>query len=369
MTSFGPPSIGQIEGFLGPEELERAAADVLTEEVYGFVAGGADDERTLAANVSALQECVFLPRILARSANPRLATSVAGIDLEAPILIAPMGMQRLIHPDGELATAAAARRAGVGFVLATGSSVALEDVAAVAGSARWFQLYLMRDRGMSIDLVQRAIAAHYRAIVLTADVPVVGTRPRDHRTQFKAPDGLRNANFEPYASVDAAHHSYIGQIESDLGWEDVSWLAEVCAGVPVIVKGVLRADDARLAIQHGAAGVVVSNHGGRQFGRAPASIDALDAVVDEVQAQAAVLFDSGVRRATDVATAIGRGADAVLLGRLTMWSLAVGGEDGVYKMLTQFQDQLRRTMTLLGVSSLDQLGKVVGTRQTHRRTT
>ncbi len=367
MTSLDASSVGQVDGFFGPEELERAAAQVLSEEVYGFVAGGADDERTLAANLSALRECVLLPRILARSATPRLTISVAGVDLEAPLLVAPMGMQRLIHADGELATAAVARRAGVGFVLATGSSVALEDVASVAGPARWFQLYLMRDRAMSADLVQRAIAADYRAIVLTADVPVVGTRPRDHRSQFKAPDGLRNANFEPYGSVDAAHHSYIGLIESDLGWEDVEWLVDVCAGVPVIVKGLLRADDARHALDHGAAGVVVSNHGGRQLGRAPASIDALDAIVDEVQGRAAVLFDSGVRRAADAITAIGRGADAVLLGRLTMWSLAVGGEAGVYKMLTQFQDQLRRTMTLLGVSSLGELGEVVG-RKSNRRT-
>ena len=368
MSSAGATSIGQVDGFFGPAELERAAAEVLSEEVYGFVAGGADDEITLAANVTALQECVLLPRILARSANPRLDTSVAGIDIAAPLLVAPMGMQQLIHPDGELATAAAARRAGVGYVLATGSSVALEDVAAMAGPARWFQLYLMRDRAISADLVQRALASDYKAIVLTADVPVVGTRPRDHRSQFKAPDGLRNANFEPYGSVDAAHHSYVALVESDLGWADLEWLVDLCGDVPVIVKGVLRASDARRALDHGAAGVVVSNHGGRQLGRAPATIHALNAVVDEVQGAGAVLFDSGVRRPADAISAIGRGANAVLLGRVTMWSLAVGGQDGVYKMLTQFQDQLRRTMTLLGVSALGELGEVVG-HETIRRTT
>lgn len=359
MTTLGTPATSPTTTSVGPEELERAAAEVLSDEVFGFVAGGADDEVALAANLSALQQCVLRPRIMARSASPQIATTVAGLDLAAPVLVAPMGMQRLIHPDGESATAAAARRAGVGYVLATGSSVALEDVATVAGAARWFQLYLMRDRAISGDLVQRAIAAGYCGIVLTVDVPVVGTRPRDNRTQFKAPDGLRNANFETYDSIDAAHHTYIHEIESDLGWEDLQWLVELCAAVPVIVKGVLRADDARLAVEHGAAGVIVSNHGGRQLGRAPASIDALDAIVDELQGGAAILFDGGIRRAADVVTAVGRGADAVLLGRLTMWSLAVGGQDGVYAMLTRLSDELRRTMTLLGAASLDQLGEVV----------
>lgn len=359
MTTLGTPATSPTTASVGPEDFERAAAEVLSDEVFGFVAGGADDEVALAANLSALQRCVLRPRIMARSASPRIATTVAGLELAAPVLVAPMGMQRLIHPDGESATAAAARRAGVGYVLATGSSVALEDVATVAGPARWFQLYLMRDRALSADLVQRALAAGYRGIVLTADVPVVGTRPRDNRTRFGAPEGMRNANFEPYASVDAAHDTYIHDIESDLGWEDVEWLAELCGDVPVLVKGVLRADDARLAFEHGAAGVVVSNHGGRQLGRASASIDALDAIVDEVQGEGAVLFDGGVRRAADVVTALGRGADAVLLGRMTMWSLAVGGEDGVYAMLTRLGDELRRTMTLLGCSALDQLGEVV----------
>lgn len=359
MTHAPAPATREGSGSLDPAELERAAAGILSDEVFGFVAGGADDELSLAANMAALQRCQLWPRIMGRSATPRLDTTVAGLDLAAPLLIAPMGMQALIHPDGELATAAAARRAGVGYVLATGSSVALEEVADAAGPQRWFQLYLMRDRAMSADLVRRAIESGYRAIVLTADVPVVGTRPRDHRTRFTAPPGLRNANFEPYESIDPAHHAYISEIECDLGWEDLHWLVELCAGVPVIVKGVLRADDARLALEHGASGLIVSNHGGRQLGRVTASIDALTAIVDEVQGEATVLFDGGIRRAADVVTAIGRGADAVLLGRMTMWALAVGGQDGVYAMLTRFCDELRRTMTLLGASSLDQLSEVV----------
>lgn len=359
MTAAEETTTTPVPDYHDPEELERAAEALLSEEVYGFVAGGADDEHTLEANLTALQAIALHPRILARSGHPVVAASVAGLDLAAPLLIAPMGMQGLIHPDGERATAVAARRAGVGFVLATGSSVALEEVAAVAGPARWFQLYVMRDRGLSADLVRRAIAAGYRGIVLTVDVSVVGNRPRDHRSRFSAPAGLRNANFEQYTSVDSAHHAYVGKLESDLGWDDLEWLVDLCTSTPVIVKGILRADDARMAVEHGAAGVVVSNHGGRQLGRAAASINALDAIADAVEGRATILFDGGIRRAADVLIALGRGADAVLLGRLTMWALAVGGEAGVHAMLTQLIEELRRTMTLLGVSSLDRLNEVV----------
>lgn len=333
------------------EELEVAAARTLPAPVRDFVAGGADDEVALGANLAAFRRRALHPRVLAGAADPAPATEVLGCALAAPVLVAPMGMQRLVHPDGELATSAAAAAAGVGFVLATGSSVPLEEV---SGPVRWFQLYLLRDRGVTEDLVHRAVAAGYRAIVLTADAPVVGHRPG--ATASRA--GWRNANFDPYPGIDADGHGYVATIRADIGWPDVSWLASV-AGVPVLVKGVLRPADARRALDHGAAGVVVSNHGGRQLGRAVAPLDVLESVVDAVDGRAAVLLDGGVRRAADVLTAVAMGADAVLIGRLALWALAVGGRAGVSEALTGLLSGIRRTMTLLGAPTLADLPGLV----------
>lgn len=255
-----------------PEGLEHAAQAVLDPDVHAFVAGGAEDDGTVRANVAAFSTQRLRPRVLANAGDPDPRVEVLGLSLDAPLFIAPMGMQCLIHPDGERATAAAAKDAGVGHVLATGSSITMEDVAAAAGDARWFQLYLLRDRAVSRDLILRALAAGYRGIVLTVDVPVVGHRPRDRRTSQAPPPGVRNANFEAYDGIDAGYHSYVAAIEPDIGWTDLQWVVDVAGDAPVVVKGVLRADDARRAVDLGARGIVVSNHGGRQLARAiPAS--------------------------------------------------------------------------------------------------
>lgn len=338
-----------------PAELEAAAARVLPEEVYAFVACGADDERALDRNSRAFESRALLPRVLAHAADPDTSTTLLGSRLRAPVLVAPMGMQRMIHPDGESATAQAARAAGVGFTLATGSSLPLEAAADVAGDARWFQLYLMRDRAVSRDLVLRAVAAGYRAIVLTVDVPVVGHRPRDRRTSFQPQPSVHNTNFEPYASVDAGHHAYVADFEPDLGWDDLEWLVGVAGGTPVLVKGVLRADDARRATAAGAAGVVVSNHGGRQLGRPPATLDVLPDIVSAVPAGMPVLLDGGIRRAADIAIALASGAGAVLVGRPVLWALAAGGAAAVTGLLDDLVGELRRTMTLLGARSNGEL--------------
>jgi isopentenyl diphosphate isomerase/L-lactate dehydrogenase-like FMN-dependent dehydrogenase len=342
-----------------PEDLDRSAALRLPADVYDFVAGGADDELSLGRNRRAFEAHALVPRVFAGAGAPDCAAQVLGSRLAAPVLVAPMGMQRLVHPDGEAATAAAAAGAGLGFTVASGSSVALEEVARVAGDARWFQLYLLRDRGISRDLVERAVAAGYRAIVLTADVPVVGDRPRDRRSRFAPPPGVRNANFEPYAAVSAAHHAYVADLERHLAWPDLEWLVGVAGTTPVVVKGLLRADDARRALEHGARGIIVSNHGGRQLGRAPATLDVLPPVVDAVGGAAPVLLDGGVRTGVDVVTALGLGADAVLVGRLVMWALAVGGRETVTVVLRQLVDQVRRTMTLVGASKLPDLAGTV----------
>ena len=355
-----PPAINPAPSVWRPDDLDQAAALRLPSDIYDFIAGGADDELALRHNRTAFEAYAFAPRVLARSGTPDSVVEILGQRLAAPVLVAPMGMQRLIHSDGEAATAAAARATGLGFTLASGASVAIEDVAALAGDARWFQLYLLRDRGITRNLVERAIAAGYTAIVLTADVPVVGDRARDRRSRFAPPPGVRNVNFEPYASVSAAHHAYIADIERDLGWEDVDWLVGVSGRVPVVVKGILRPDDARRALDHGARGIVVSNHGGRQLGRAPATLDVLPAIVAEVGGAAQVLVDGGVRTGADVVTALALGADAVLVGRLVMWALAVGGEEAVTVVLRQLVDQVRRTMMLVGAPTVaDLAGQVM----------
>lgn len=335
------------------EELERAAARVLPAEVRDFVAGGADDEVALAGNLAAFRRRTLHPRVLAGAADPDPSTEVLGCRLAAPVLVAPMGMQRLVHADGELATAAAATERGLGFVLATGSSVPIEEI---GGPVRWFQLYLLADRAVTADLVRRAVDAGCRAVVLTVDAPVVGHRPRDHRT--RGGGRWRNANFERYPSIDAEHHGYVSAIRADIGWADLEWLVET-AGVAVVVKGVLRPEDAARAVEHGAAGVVVSNHGGRQLGRAAAPLDVLESVVDAVAGRAAVLLDGGVRRAADVLTAVALGADAVLVGRLVMWALAVGAREGVSAALGDLLAEIRRTMTLLGARTLADLPGLV----------
>lgn len=340
---------------LTPEGLEEAARAVLHPEVHDFVAGGADDDWTVRANAAAFERRPLRPHVLGTAGHPDPRVHVLGQPLTAPVIVAPMGMQCLIHPEGERATAAAARETGLGHVLATGSSIAMEEVAPLSGPARWFQLYLLRDRGVSRDLVERAIAAEYAGIFLTADVPVVGHRPRDRRTPLEPPPGVRNANFEPYDTIEAGYHSYVADIEPDIGWQDLEWLVDIAGATPVLVKGVLRDDDARRVVDVGARGVVVSNHGGRQLGRATPALDALEEVVNAIGGEATVLLDSGVRRAGDVITALALGAQAVLVGRPVLWALATGGQEGVTTLLRSLVDEIERTMTLVGARSVADL--------------
>jgi 4-hydroxymandelate oxidase len=340
---------------LNPEGLEEAAKAVLHPQVHDFVAGGADDDWTVRANAAAFERRPLRPHVLGSAGRPDARVRVLGLPLAAPVIVAPMGMQCLIHPEGERATAEAARETGLGHVLATGSSIAIEEVAPRSGPARWFQLYILRDRGVSRDLVERAIAAGYGGILLTADVPVVGHRPRDRRTPLEPPPGVRNANFEPYDTIEAGYHSYVADIEPNIGWADLNWLVDVAGPAPVVVKGVLRDDDARRAVDHGARGVVVSNHGGRQLGRVIPALDALEEVVNAIGGEATVLLDSGVRWAGDVVTALALGAEAVLVGRPVLWALAAGGQDGVTTLLRALVREIERTMTLVGAQTVADL--------------
>jgi 4-hydroxymandelate oxidase len=289
-----------------------------------------------------------------------LSTTLLGQSLPLPILIAPMAFQCLAHPDGEIATAKAAAKLGSVMVLSTLATTSMEEVARVRNQApQWFQLYVHRDRGLTRALVERAYAAGFQALCLTVDAPVLGKRERDTRNQFVLPSGIELANFStltdleiPFKPGESGLFAYVlEQFNPALTWADLEWLQSL-SPLPLVVKGILRGDDALRAVEHGAKAVIVSNHGGRQLDGAIASIDALSKVVATVGDKADVLVDGGIRRGTDILKALALGAKAVLLGRPVLWGLAVGGETGVQQVIELLRDELDLAMALSGCAKL-----------------
>jgi 4-hydroxymandelate oxidase len=353
---------GPVDPFdpLDHDALEAAARARLDAGVYDYIAGGADAERTVADNLAAWARLRLRPRVLRDVTEVATATSLLGGRVAAPLAVAPMAYHRMVHPDGEAASAAGAAAAGALYVCSTQATMSVEEVAAAApDAARWFQVYVVRDRGWTAELVARAAAAGYRALVLTVDVPLLGHRPRDLRNDFRLPTGLRPANAPPVAAarqreLAADVLAQAGQFDPALTPATIGWLAER-SGLPVVVKGVLRGDDAVACVDAGAAGVVVSNHGGRQLDTVVASADALAEVVAAVGDRAEVYVDGGVRRGTDVVKALALGARAVLVGRPVLWGLAVGGAAGVERVLSGLAAGLRLAMGLCGAVAPGQL--------------
>ncbi|MFC6084154.1 alpha-hydroxy acid oxidase [Sphaerisporangium aureirubrum] len=340
------------------------AREVMGPGAYDYCAGGAGDEAAMVRNVAALDARVLTPRMLGGTPGEgALGVEVPGGRLVAPILVAPMGLQRLCHPEAERATAAAAAEVGLGHCLSMFSSETPERVAAGAGTGvRWQQIYLLRDREVTESVVRRATEAGYRALVVTVDVPVVGRRTRDMGNRFDrfrvAPPALcedpRFVELLGARGEGASAERLIDELFPDPGstWDDVARLV-AGSSLPVLVKGVLCAGDAKLALDAGAAGVVVSNHGGRQFDRSVAAIEALGPVVDVCdRAGAPVFFDSGVRRASHIATALALGARAVLVGRPVLWALATGGQEEVRRVLAGLTADLAHLLAILGVPSV-----------------
>ena len=337
-------------------EYEDAARAVLPAMAFDYIAGGADDEVTLRENCAAFARLRLRPRILAGVGERDLRTTVLGQAMSFPVGIAPMAFHQLATPDGELATARAAGTAGTLMCASTASNYSLEEIAAVAGGPLWFQLYCYKDRGLTRSLVERARAAGYGALVLTADTPLVGRRERDIRNRFTMPPGMGWKNVEqaglrdlPQNSAGSALAAYVaGLQDANLTWADLDWLVSI-AGLPVLVKGVLCAEDAHRAAEHGAAGVIVSNHGGRQLDTVLASVEALPEVGAAAAAHGlAVLLDGGVRRGTDVLKALALGAHAVLLGRPVIWGLAVGGQAGAAAVLATLRAEFDLALALAG---------------------
>jgi 4-hydroxymandelate oxidase len=324
--------VGSAE-LLNVSDYERAAEERLDPASFGYFAGGANDEWTLRENVAAFGRWVLRPRMLVDVSVRTTATVALGTEVSFPVLVAPMAFQGLAHPDGERAMARGAAAAGTVMCLSTLSTVGLEEAAEAApDSARWFQLYWGPDRSQVQELVERAVAAGYRAIVVTVDLAEVGRRERDLRTGFETPASLSEVT------------------DNSLTWLDLEWLRAHTA-LPILVKGILTAEDAVLATEAGMDGIIVSNHGGRQLDGVAASLDALPEVVEAAGDRAEILLDGGVRRGTDVVKALALGARSVLVGRAALYGLAVGGAEGVERVLGLLREEVELALALCGCAS------------------
>ena len=338
-------------------EYEAAARSLLTPAVYDYYAGGAEDELTLRWNRASFGRFMLRPRVLVDVSDVDASVTLLGERVAAPVLLAPTAFQRLAHPDGELATARAARSAGTILLASTLSTCTIEEIAAEAG-ALWLQLYIFRDRSITRALVERAAAAGCKAICLTLTVPVQGNRERDARNDFALPPGVEMANFTGLRqsrfpdSSGSGLNAFIGQeFDPSLSWDAVAWLRSITT-LPIVLKGILTPEDAALAVEHGADAVIVSNHGGRQLDGGEPTLLALPRVASAIDGRIPVLIDGGVRRGSDVVKAICLGASAVLIARPYLWGLAVGGQGGVEDVLRILRAEVVRTMSLLGRRTL-----------------
>ena len=333
-------------------QLQRRARELLPSEVYDYYANGSGSERTLRASVKAWQRTWLAPQVLRDVSATDTAVSLLGAALATPVGVAPTAFHRMAHPDAELATAAGAARAGALYVLSTRSTCRIEDVGAVvtaAGGTWWFQVYVMRDRGLTAGLVRRAVRAGAAALVLTADTPVVGRKRWSQQAGLDVSDRDFLVNLGPLADHEDAAQA------ANVTFADIGWLAGIAGGLPVVVKGVLRPDDALACAAHGASAIIVSNHGGRQLDGAIPTAWALPAVVEATRMAGAggcpVYVDGGIRTGRDVLAALALGARAVFVGRPVLWALACGGADGVCELLTGLTAEFAHAMALAGVAT------------------
>ncbi|HVA88085.1 MAG TPA: alpha-hydroxy acid oxidase [Candidatus Saccharimonadales bacterium] len=358
-----PPYLGkpELDRLFSVEEFEPLAAERMHPTAYDYVRGWAGTGWTDRQNALAFRRWVFRPRVLVDVSRVETATTVLGTPVSMPILFAPTSVHRLAHPDGELATARAARQLDTLQVLSTGSSISLEAVAQV-GPKRWFQLYWYTDRELTRSLIERAAAAGYSAIVLTVDASYTYWRENEARTPVVKPEGVVAANLP----ADIWGLAY----EPTLTWKSLAWLRSI-SPLPLVLKGIVRADDAHLAAERGVDGIIVSNHGGRQVDGAIPTLDALPAIAAAAAGAGSrsdtgrpmeVYLDGGVRRGTDVLKALALGARAVLLGRPVQWGLAAGGEAGIVRMLELISGEFHSALGLVGATRVDEVTRAVVTR-------
>jgi 4-hydroxymandelate oxidase len=341
-------------------ELEGLARAKLPKATFDYYFGGADDERAVGEAVAAYARLRLHHRVLVDVSSRDLATTVLGSPVKLPVLVAPTAFHKLAHADGELATVRAAGAAGTVMILSGLSNTRVEDVVRAAAGPVWFQLYVYKDRGATERLIARAEAAGCRALVITVDAPLIGARERDRRNRFGLPPGLQveNMSAEGFGALvpdedGSGLAAYVAaNLDPALSWKDLAWLRSATK-LPIVLKGIVRADDARRAVDAGVAGIVVSNHGGRQLDASPAPIDALPAVARAVDGRCDVFVDGGVRRGTDVLKALALGARAVLLGRPVLWSLAVDGQAGVERLFAMLHREIDLAMALAGCARVE----------------
>jgi len=349
--------------FVNVFDYEVAAQAKLPQMIYDYYASGSGDESVLSENQAAYGRLKLQYRVLRGVAQADLSTTLLGQPLAMPILIAPMGFQGMAHPEGELATVRAANEAGTIMILSTASNESMEDVITATASPVWFQLYMYRDRAITTELIRRAEAAGCTAIALTVDTPTLGKRERDVRNRFQLPADLALKNFMatdqerfPQGVSGSGLAAYTSQMfKMALSWADVDWLCSITK-LPVLLKGLVHPADARLGLEHGSAGLIVSNHGGRQLDAAPATLEVLPQIVEAVQGAVPVLIDGGIRRGSDVVKALALGATAVCVGRPVLWGLAVNGQAGAAHVLALLRQELETAMVLCGCASLAEIG-------------
>ncbi len=368
------------------EDLRRLAKRRLPAGVFDYIDGAAEDERTLADNTEAFARFSFVPRVLRDVSEVDTSTSLFGQPLPLPLVLSPTGFSRIADPQGELAVARAARRAGLPYTLSTMATRSIEEVRAVSDGDLWFQVYVWRDRELVRDMLARAAAAGYSTIAITVDTAVLGRRERDVRRGFSLPpkigldtiiEGIRKpawtaafmrsepirfANMSGSGAEDGGNTAvnlseYINsQFDPSLSWADIDWFRDQWPG-KVVLKGIQSVADARIAVDHGVDAIALSNHGGRQLDGAPAPIDLVAPVADAVGGQVAILCDGGVRRGSDIVKAVALGADACMIGRAYLYALGAGGERGVDQALRLLAEGMRRTMALSGVTSVKELDR------------
>ena len=360
-ATAAPPSLDSCACIA---DLEAIAKRKLPRPHYDYYAGGAEDELTLDANREAFRKIFIRPRALVDVSRIDTGTTVLGTSISMPIMVAPTAYQKLAHPDGELATARAAGQSRTLMVASTIATHDLESIAKAASGPLWFQLYVPPERNIARDLARRAEAAGYRALCLTVDTPQLGRRERDVRNAFTLPPDVRMMNFEgahrdmprrapPGTSAMAAYSMAL--LDPSLTWNAIAWLQSETK-LPIIVKGIIAGEDARLAAESGAAAVIVSNHGGRQLDACEPTLAALPHVVEAAAGRIEVYLDGGVRRGTDVIKAIALGARAVLVGRPVIWGLAAGGQAGAHRALEMLREELILAMKLSGCPGIQGLG-------------
>ncbi|XP_028267370.1 2-Hydroxyacid oxidase 1 [Parambassis ranga] len=352
-------------------DFEEEAKKVLPKAVYDYYRSGADEQTTLADNVAAFKRWHLVPRVLRDVSTMDLSVSVLGQKLSMPVCVAATAMQRMAHPEGETATARACKAVGTGMMLSSWATSTIEEVmsamttSAGEGGVLWLQLYIYKDRELTLSLVRRAEKAGYKAIFVTVDTPYLGKRLADVRNHFKMPSHLSLSNFSTaslaFSEGDYGNDSglavYVAKaIDPTICWDDITWLKKH-THLPVIVKGILNGEDAVKALNYGVNGILVSNHGARQLDGVPATLDVLEEVVKAVQGGCDVYLDGGVRQGTDVLKALALGAKAVFIGRPVLWGLACQGEQGVIELLELLKEELRLAMALSGCRSVSEVSR------------